>query len=38
MSGLDSKLCDEGVLRILDSDGEIVGLLALHFGDTIGVF
>lgn len=35
-SGLDSELSDEGALRTVDAEGEIIGNLALHVDDIIG--
>lgn len=34
--GFDSKLTDEGVLRLIGKDGSVAGILALHVDDTIG--
>ena len=34
--GLDSSLSDEGVLRMLDPKGNVIGFLALHVDDAIG--
>lgn len=34
-SGLDSKLSDESVLRMVDLDGENVRLLTLHVDDAV---
>lgn len=34
--GIDSKLTDEGVLRMVGKAGDVVGILALHVDDTIG--
>lgn len=34
--GFDSRLSDEGVLHLLDEEGNVVEVLALHVDDTLG--
>jgi hypothetical protein len=34
--GLDTNMSDEGVLRLLSSTDEVLGVLALHVDDALG--